>query len=878
MNRRPLLFSVCTLVVALLPCGVASTLAGGLKLWHDFPVQDWQQHAFFLGGGRLGATVFGGIDREVIQFNEDSLWTGDLNLSGDYASMGAYQNFGQVVVQLEHGQAVPKLSCPSGQVPAVPARERIEHSVDGNPRTKWCVEHEGRPLVWQVDLPKDQAVVITKYALVSADDVPSRDPREWKLEASTDQKTWVVLDHRKDEIEFEERHQRREFQFENSTPFRHYRLRLLQNHGASHYQLAEIQLDGVQWNGLSNVENYRRELDLETAVHTVSYQLKGVTFQRRTLASFVDHVIVSHWTADAKGQYSGRVQLQDAHGALPVGNGNEIICSGKLNNGLRYQSQLKLIHGGGDVSLRDQGLEFQNCDSLTILLAAGTDYVMDPRSDWRGEAPAKRLSQHLRASAGKSVGELFSRHIDDHQSLFQRVVLDVGASSDERRQLPTDRRIKAYQLEPHDPDLEEALFQYGRYLLIACSRPGSLPANLQGLWNHVNDPPWHSDYHTNINIQMNYWLAEPANLSECHEPLIALTDAMRPAARAATRESFGDVRGFTYRTSHNIFGGQGWKWNIPGSAWYCQHLWEHYAFSGDKQYLRDTAYPIIKEVCQYWEDHLKELPDGKLVAPNGWSPEHGPREDGVAHDQQIIWDLFTNLVEAADALEVDQEYRDRIADLRDRLDGPRIGRWGQLQEWREDRDDPNDRHRHTSHLFALYPGRQITALGTPRLAKAAMISLQARGETGDSRRSWTWPWRCAMWARLLQADQAHHMIVGLLQYNTLPNLITTHPPLQLDGSFGITAGICEMLLQSHTGEVHLLPACPQAWPKGHVTGLRARGGFIVDASWQGQRVTKATIRSLRGGKLVVVHGDQKRQFETKPGDATVVRFGSQEER
>ena len=682
----------------------------------------------------------------------------------------------------------------------------------------------------------------------------------------------MKLDHRQDEPRFEKRHETKVFEFQNATKYRYYRLTFLQNHGTAHYQLAEIRLKGVHFDDASGASNYRRELNLDSGVHTVSYELDGVAFQRRTIASSVDNAVVSHWTADHDAKYSGRIMLEDAHEAVAAAQENQMICSGKMDNGLAYQSQLRLLHNGGTVQALDHGLEFRNCDSLTILLVAGTDYVMDPKRHWRGDSVGTRLSQQMESAAGKSVDQLFRQHIQDHQSLFRRVSLDVGTTSDERRQIPLDQRLAAYKQEPNDPDLEEALFQYGRYLLIACSRPGTLPANLQGLWNQVNNPPWHSDYHTNINIQMNYWLAEPANLAECHEPLIALTDAMRSAARAATRDSFGDVRGFTYRTSHNIFGGQGWQWNIPGSAWYCQHVWEHYAFSGDQRYLRETAYPIMKEVCQFWEDHLKQLPDGTLVAPNGWSPEHGPREDGVAHDQQIIWDLFTNLIDAADVLDIDRSYRDKIAGMRDRLDGPRIGRWGQLQEWREDRDDPDDRHRHTSHLFALYPGRQISPRRTPELAQAAMVSLEARGETGDSRRSWTWPWRCAMWARLQRPEKAHHMIVGLLHYNTLPNLITTHPPLQLDGSFGITAGICEMLLQSHAGEVQLLPACPQAWPDGHFSGLRARGGFVVEAAWRGQRVTKATILSQRGGPLVVVHGTKKQSFDTEPGQVVEVQF------
>ncbi|MGD0093824.1 MAG: glycoside hydrolase N-terminal domain-containing protein [Planctomycetota bacterium] len=800
-----------TCISATLLAGAAAQAAqdGGENaqvIWLDKPAKSWEGEAFPLGNGRLGCMVFGGVAREHIQFNEDSLWTGDENPSGDYGTMGAYQNFGDLFIELE--SLVVQASPPAPPLAATPARatvecpsghksfyehESIEHSVDGDPGTKWCVEHGGKPVLWRAVLPAGKEVAVKSYSFTSAADAPTRDPKEWTLSASNDAQEWVVLDKRSDEPIFERRQQKRTYNFENAKPYRFYQFAFTRNHGEARYQFGEIELAGVAFAGAqasagggaratspadTAAEGYRRELDLAHAVCRVQYTLNGTAYRRETWCTHPDQVIVARLTAGKPGQYTGTISLKDGHGAATTAAGARLASAGALKNGLLYEAQLLVKNDGGEVKSDNGVLRFQNCDALTILLAARTNYVMDYARKWRGEDPHAAVTAELDAAAAKGLDELLKRHVADHQAFFNRVTLDVGQTPAERAALPMDRRLKSYEQDAQDPGLEALLFQYGRYLLIGCSRPGTLPANLQGLWNDRNNPPWSSDYHSNINIQMNYWLAEPCNLAECHEPFVALFEAIREPSRAASRAAFGQVRGFTLRTSHNIYGGLGWKWNLPASAWYCQHVWEHYAFGGDQEYLRKTAYPLLKEVSQFWEDHLKALPDGTLVAPKGWSPEHGPEEDGVAHDQQIIWDLFSNTVAASDALGEDREYRDHLAKLRDRLLGPKIGRWGQLQEWVADRDDPKDQHRHTSHLFAVYPGKQISMTKTPDFAKAAKISLEARGESGDSRRSWTWPWRCAMWARFREGEKAHHMIEGLLKYNTLPNLLANHPPMQ----------------------------------------------------------------------------------------------------
>lgn len=704
--------------------------AQDLKLWYGQPAQKWSAEALPLGNGRLGCMVFGGVARERIQFNEDSLWTGDQNPTGDYGAMGAYQNFGDLLLEL------PGTQLPTGkQVP----------------------------------------------------------------------------------------------------------------------------------------EGYQRALSLAEAESRVTFLQEGVTHTRTAFASRPDHVIVLRWTASRAGAVSGTLKLQGAHGETTKGDGTTLAFSGTLKNGLAYEARVRVLAKGGTVEGTGSALELRGCDEALILLAAGTSYVMDWERKYHGAAPGERLGQQLAAAAGRTYQDLRARHLADYQPLFGRVAVSWGESTPAVRALPTDRRLVAYRDSGTDPELEALLFQMGRYLLISCSRRPGLPANLQGLWNDSNTPPWSSDYHANINVQMNYWPAEPANLPECHEPFFDLIRSQLEPWRKATqadkefRLPVGPTRGWTLRTSHNITGGLGWKWDKTANAWYCLHLWEHYAFGGDKTFLATTAYPILKEVTEFWQDHLKALPDGRLVVPKGWSPEHGPDEDGVSYSQEIVWDLFNNYVEAADVLGLDKPYRDLIAGLRDKLVTPQIGRWGQLMEWMTDRDDPKDQHRHTSHLFAVYPGRQISLAKTPELAKAAAISLAARGEAGDSRRSWTWPWRCALWARLGNADNAQRMIRGLLTYNILPNLFGNHPPFQMDGNFGITAGICEMLVQSQAGEIALLPALPKAWPTGRVQGLSARGGFEVDLAWRDGHLTEVTLRSKRGQPCQLRYGEKKVQLNLPAG-------------
>jgi len=620
--------------------------------------------------------------------------------------------------------------------------------------------------------------------------------------------------------------------------------------------------------------DYRRQLDIGTAVHTITYKNQGTAYRREYFASHPAEVLVFRFTADRKGAHTGTVSLTDMHKGKVAAAGRGLTSSGNLAGyayrrsrgkkygiALEYEAQVLVLNEGGSVRAQDGKIVFKDADSLTILLAADTDYLNRRDKGWRGPHPHERLSRQIKQAASKTVEALRDEHVQDYRKLFDRLSLDVGASAPAVRALPTDKRLSAYQQGGADPDLEELQFQYARYLMISCSRPGALPANLQGLWNQSNNPPWRSDYHTDVNVQMNYWFVDAANLSECFGPLAEWVNSIREVRKEETKRTF-KTRGWLTHAENGVFGGSTWKWSKGDAAWVAQNLWDHYAFTLDKDYLRTRAYPVMKELCEFWEDHLKELPDGTLVSPDGFSPEHGPHEDGVSFDQQLVWDLFTNFTEASEALGADEAFRQKVAAMKGRLLGPKIGKWGQLQEWMVDRDNPKDQHRHLSHMIAVHPSRQISPLTTPKLAQAARVSMNARG---DGATGWSRAWKICIWARLHDGDRTYKILRGMLQGNVAQNLFDLHPPFQIDGNFGYAAGVCEMLLQSHMGEIHLLPALPKAWKSGSVKGLVARGALVVDIQWADSKLTRCRLQSRKGADVVLRYGKQTRKLSLQAG-------------
>ncbi|MFB9054832.1 glycoside hydrolase N-terminal domain-containing protein [Formosa undariae] len=643
----------------------------------------------------------------------------------------------------------------------------------------------------------------------------------------------------------------------------------------------------------NKVTNYKRSLDLNTAIHLVEYDYMGVHYVQKAFASHPGNVIVVQLTADKPMAFTGDVWLTDMHdGKITLDEKNKRFYSvGDMKNGFEYESQLQVFTSGEKLKMKRSnqqssgmepvpflGLNFIKSDSVTLILSAGTNFKQDFKSEWLGEHPHAKVTENVDAASLKGVDALLVEHLADYQNLFGRVSFDLGKTDSSLREKSTLKRLQAYKMDnSFDPELEALFAQYGRYLLISCSRPGSLPANLQGNWNNSNLPVWAGDYHSNINLEMNYWPAETANLGECHVPFIDYVSSLREVSALNTRKHYGDVRGWTIQTMNNATGLSFWKWNAPGSAWYAQHLWEHYAFGRDKDYLRNTAYPILKEICHFWEDHLVRRADGTLVTPDGWSPEQYKYEpeEGVTYDQEIIYDLFTNTIEAAEVLGGDEAFKKKLIGMREDLLKPAIGRWGQLKEWEIDKDDPEDHHRHVSHLFALYPGRQISVAKTPELAEAAKVSLNARG---DESTGWSRAWKINFWARLGDGNRSYKLLRNLINLvdetktiygnsgaGVYSNLLDSHPPFQIDGNLGATAGYCEMLMQSHADEIQLLPALPSAWPEGSVKGLRARGGFEIDITWKEGKLTDVVIYSESGLPCKVTYNGKVWESKTKAG-------------
>ena len=628
-----------------------------------------------------------------------------------------------------------------------------------------------------------------------------------------------------------------------------------------------------------NIGGYSRSLSLDSALVNVCFAQNGVQYKRQYFTSFPDQVMVIRYSASEKGKQNLIFKYTPnplSKGEYKRSKSGSFCYSAHLNNNdMHYVVRAQAIAQGGKTWTDKEGrIHVEQADEVIFLISADTDYKMNFNPDFKnpktyvGVKPLETTRNWMDKASEKTFDDLLQRHYQDYAGLFQRTVFKVNPSfNTEVRKLSTPERIARYRTGAPDYELESLYYQFGRYLLIASSRPGDLPANLQGIWHNNIDGPWRIDYHNNINVQMNYWPACPTNLAECEWPLIDfIRTQVKPGERTA--QAYFGARGWTTSISSNIFGfttplrdkDMSWNFSPVAGPWLATHVWDYYDYTRDLDFLKNIGYDLIKGGAEFATDYLWKKPDGTYTAAPSTSPEHGPIDEGATFSHAVIREILTDAIEASKVLQTDEQERKEWETVLEKLKPYQIGRYGQLMEWSQDIDDPRDEHRHVNHLFGLHPGHTISPVTTPELARASRVVLEHRG---DGATGWSMGWKLNQWARLHDGNRSYKLYGNLLKNGTNANLWDSHPPFQIDGNFGGTAGVTEMLLQSHMGFIHLLPALPDVWHEGKLTGVCARGNFVVDLYWKDNNLTRAVIHSRSGGPCSVHYKGQRLTFDTQ---------------